>query len=82
MRKRLYEIIFEADTPKGKLFDVALILFIITSIILVMIESLPGLSESQLFWLNIAEWILTGLFTIEYTLRIWVVNHSWRYIFS
>ena len=36
LRHRLHEIIFEADTPIGKLFDVVLILSIIISVIVVM----------------------------------------------
>ncbi|WP_299117902.1 ion transporter [uncultured Winogradskyella sp.] len=38
-RKKLHEIIYEADTPAGKTFDLSLLILIITSIILVMLES-------------------------------------------
>src|SRR5690554_118092 len=40
-RQTLYRIIFEADTPAGKRFDIALLVLIVLSIALVMIESVP-----------------------------------------
>ena len=45
-RSRLHEIIFEADTPGGKLFDVLLILSIIISVILVMLDSVSSIQQS------------------------------------
>lgn len=82
MKKKLYEIIFEADTRAGKLFDLVLIFLIFASIFIVMLESVPGNSEEMTLWLQKAEWIITIFFTIEYFLRIWVVQKSSAYIFS
>lgn len=80
-KKRLYEIIFEADTPGGKLFDVSLLIVIVLSTIAVMLESVPQLGRYSSHFF-ILEWIFTILFTIEYLLRILVVNRKDRYIFS
>lgn len=82
LKKQLHTIIFEADTRAGRAFDIALIVFIVFSIIIVMIESNPGLSPAAEYWLSIAEWSVTLLFTLEYLLRIWITTHSRRYIFS
>lgn len=78
----LYEIIFEADTPGGKLFDVVLLLFILISILLVMLESIPAINAQHQELFQILEWVITGFFTIEYILRIAVVKKPFKYIFS
>ena len=81
-RLLLHEVIFEADTPAGKFFDVALILAIILSIIAVMFESVAEIRNEHGQLLNVIEWIFTILFTIEYVLRIISLGQPWRYIRS
>lgn len=81
-RYRLHEIIYEADTPAGKWFDVILLWAIIASIILVMLESITSIDQRYHQFLNISEWIITILFTIEYIARIITVKQPLRYIFS
>ena len=82
LKKQLHTIIFEADTKGGRWFDISLIVFILLSIIIVMIESNPGLSPQAQSWLTIAEWSVTLLFSAEYLLRIWITVQPKRYIFS
>ncbi len=81
-RLRLHELIFEADTPAGKFFDVALILAIILSIIAVMFDSVAEVRNEHGQLLNVIEWLFTILFTIEYGLRIISLGQPWRYIRS
>jgi len=81
-RHRLHEIIYEADTKEGKLFDIVLLIAIIASIIFVMLESVKSFDEKLYEFLNIAEWIITILFSIEYILRIVAIKKPFRYIFS
>jgi len=81
-RKRLYEIIFEADTPPGKAFDVVLILSIVLSVAAVMIDSMRGVRESHGALLYAIEWFFTGLFTIEYGFRLYCVRNTFHYAFS
>ncbi len=81
-RTKLHEIIYEADTPAGKLFDVVLLIAILASIILVMLESVSSFDEKHHDLLNIGEWIITILFSIEYILRIITVNKPIKYITS
>jgi voltage-gated potassium channel len=81
-KSRLHEIIYEADTKEGKLFDVVLLILIIASIIVVMLESVKSYSEQYGDFLNIAEWIITILFTIEYFARIIAIKKPSQYIFS
>ncbi|REE81866.1 voltage-gated potassium channel [Lutibacter oceani] len=79
---KLHEIIYEADTPNGKLFDIILIFAIIASIILVMLESVESFDKEYHNFLNISEWIITILFTIEYLARIISIKKPSTYIFS
>jgi voltage-gated potassium channel len=81
-RERLHEIIFEADTPLGKGFDVALLLAIFLSILAVMLESVAGVRERYGPLLRAAEWFFTILFTIEYLLRLISVRRPLRYATS
>ena len=79
LRRRLYVIIFEAETAAGRLFDVALLTAIAVSVAAVMIETLPDLPDGYRSALHVAEWLLTGLFTLEYVLRLVCVRHPLRY---
>lgn len=81
-RERLYEIIFEADTPLGKVFDVALLLAIFLSILAVMLESVSEVRERYGLLLRAVEWFFTILFTIEYLLRLISVRRPLRYATS
>ena len=82
IRDRIYEIIFEADTKAGRLFDIALLVIILISVIFVMLESVPGIRQDYHQFFVLSEWIITGVFTLEYILRIIIVKKPWRYIFS
>lgn len=81
-KERLHEIIYEADTKEGKLFDIILLVAIIASIALVMLESIQSIDAKYHDLLNIGEWIITILFTIEYILRIISIKKPFGYIFS
>ena len=81
-RQKLHEIIYEADTPAGKLFDLSLLWAIILSIVLVMLESVESIDKQYHQQLDIAEWIVTILFTIEYFARIVAVKQPIKYVFS
>ncbi len=81
-KARLYETIFEADTPAGKGFDITLLILIILSTVTVMMETVPDLPSHYTHYFYILEWIFTGIFTIEYILRIVAVNNKSKYIFS
>lgn len=81
-KNKLHEIIYEADTPSGKLFDVVLLIFILLSIVLVMLESVDYIGNKYYGILNILEWIITILFTFEYIARIVCVKKPKAYIFS
>lgn len=81
-KDELYEIIYEADTPAGKLFDVVLLIAILASILLVMLESVKSIDAKYHTFLDISEWIITILFSIEYILRIISVKKPIKYITS
>jgi len=81
-RRKVHEIIYEADTPAGKFFDILLLVVIIISVILVLLESVPSLGSKYADEFILAEWIITIFFTIEYVLRIVSINKPSKYIFS
>lgn len=81
-KRKLHDIIYEADTKSGKLFDVILLVAIIASIVLVMLESVEYIDNEYHDLLNIGEWIITILFSIEYILRIISIQKPFKYIFS
>ncbi|HDZ14562.1 hypothetical protein LCGC14_1504600 [marine sediment metagenome] len=79
---RVHEIIYEADTPLGKWFDILLFILIIISVLLVMFESVKWIDATYHRTLLVLEWIVTILFTIEYIARIITIKKPWKYIFS
>ncbi|MCF8066979.1 MAG: ion transporter [Desulfobacterales bacterium] len=81
-QQKLHEIIFEADTPAGKLFDVILIISIILSVITVLFDSVRAVDERYGNILLVVEWFFTLLFTIEYAFRLMCVRHPTKYMIS
>lgn len=79
---KLHEVIYEADTPAGKLFDIVLLFVIFISVVLVMLESIKSLNQKYDEQFYIAEWIITVIFSVEYILRIISIKQPKRYIFS
>jgi voltage-gated potassium channel len=78
-RARTFEVIFEHDTPAGKAFDVVLILAILVSVVVIMLDSVQAVAEEHGRTLQLAEWAFTGLFTVEYVLRLLAVKRPSRY---
>ena len=79
---KLHEIIYEADTPMGKLFDILLFIIIIFSVLLIMLESVREIDAKYHSILLTLEWIVTIFFTIEYIARIICIKKPSNYIFS
>jgi voltage-gated potassium channel len=81
-RAKLHEVIFEADTPAGKTFDLLLVFCIIASVIAVMLDSVAPIRARHGELLNGIEWFFTILFTIEYLLRLICVGRPLKYATS
>jgi voltage-gated potassium channel len=81
-RNKLHEIIFEADTPSGKLFDVGLIVTILLSVLVVLMESVASIRKDYGELLRSLEWGFTIAFSIEYLLRLYCVGKPLRYAAS
>lgn len=79
LKQRLANLIFETNTTASKAFDIALLIIILTSVVLVVIETIEPVQESIGRELYIAEWIITILFTIEYIIRLTVARHPTHY---
>jgi voltage-gated potassium channel len=81
-RDTLHEIIFEAETPAGKWFDILLIISILASVVAVMLDSVNSFNIPYGPLLNSIEWFFTILFTIEYILRLACVGRPLLYATS
>ncbi len=81
-KNKLHEIIYEADTPSGKFFDIVLFILIIFSVILVMLESVDKIDQQHHRMLLTLEWIITIFFTLEYIARLISIKKPWKYVFS
>jgi voltage-gated potassium channel len=81
-RRRLHEIIFESDTRAGWTFDIALIVLILASVIVVMLESVTAIRRDHGALLRGLEWMFTVLFSVEYALRLYSVRRPLRYALS
>jgi voltage-gated potassium channel len=81
-KERLHEIIFEADTPAGKRFDVILLIMILLSVFAVMLESVQSLGTGFKKTFYVLEWIFTIFFTLEYIFRLYSVYKPIKYATS
>jgi voltage-gated potassium channel len=81
-RRRLYNVIFEADTAAGRNFDIALVIAILLSILVVVLDSVPRIHSVHSGTMNALEWGITFLFTAEYIARLACVRHPLRYATS
>lgn len=81
-RQRWYVIIFESDTPKGKAFDIALLVAIASSLLVIMLETVESIVQKSPGLFLGLEWFFTLLFTIEYTIRLSIVKKPLKYALS
>lgn len=81
-RSRWYTIIFESDTKSGRRFDILLLIAIFGSLLVIMLETVPGITEKYPDVFESLEWFFTILFSIEYLVRLRIVNRPWSYAFS
>lgn len=81
-RRKAFEIIFEADTPAGRRFDLALLAVIVASVVTVMLDSVAAVGGRYPLVFTLLEWSFTLVFSAEYALRIACVERRTRYIGS
>jgi voltage-gated potassium channel len=78
-RLRIYTIVFEADSRAGRLFDLGLLWLIVSSVTVVMLDSVASMHQRWGGWFTALEWGFTALFTLEYGLRLVCVRYPLRY---
>lgn len=81
-RRTLFEVIFEAETPSGRRFDLVLIAVIMASVAVVLLDSVASVAQRHGRALQVVEWCFTALFTIEYLARLACVRRPLRYATS
>lgn len=82
IRKKIFVIIFGADTPAGRAFDIGLIISVILSVLVVTLESVNSLKSQYDAIFYFLEWFFTILFSFELILRLVSVEKKSHYIFS
>ncbi|MDC5706833.1 ion transporter [Vibrio europaeus] len=71
LKHHLYVIIFGTHTKAGRAFDLALIVAILSSLIVLVLESIPSIKANWGTQLRYVEYTFTALFTLEYLLRLY-----------
>ena len=82
MREKLRVIIEESDTKAGRNFDLFVQLVVLISLVSFSIETLPSLNPELQIFLGWVETVTILIFTLEYSLRVWVSKKTFRYVFS
>lgn len=82
LRHTLYPVIYQADTPAGRGFDIALIICILASVLTIVLDSVADINRQYRKLLFTAEWVFTAIFTVEYILRIFCIPRPFKYVFS
>ncbi|PWB21592.1 ion transporter [Flavobacterium sp. HTF] len=81
-RERVKIILYGTNTILGRMFDLVLLGLILLSVLLVMLDTVEGISHKYHSYLLICEWVITVFFTIEYFLRVISIQKPVKYIFS
>lgn len=81
-RSKIFKIIYHADTPAGKWFDILLIFFIVLSVLTIILDSVNELHVDYGGFFYILEWFFTAVFTLEYILRLISIRKPIKYVFS
>lgn len=81
-RARVFEVIFGIDTQAGRVFDIALVVAILLSILTVVLDSVPSIGGPHAELMYALEWFFTLLFTVEYAARLATIKHPVRYALS
>ncbi|MEM6485933.1 MAG: ion transporter [Pseudomonadota bacterium] len=82
LQARLFAIVFGTDTTSGKWFDLLLIFAILVSVSVIVFDSIPSVHARFGVTFQYMEWVFTGLFTLEYLLRIWIAQNRKGYVLS
>ncbi|KAL0230316.1 hypothetical protein PCE1_003877 [Barthelona sp. PCE] len=81
LKKWTYDVLFHTYDRTGLVFDIVLLLLIVTSVILICLETVKEYEHMLEVYIIIDE-ILLGIFIVEYILRIWSSPNRKEYIFS
>ncbi|MEJ6949656.1 ion transporter [Natronospora cellulosivora (SeqCode)] len=81
-KAKLYNIVFETDTKSGKKFDLIVIIIILGNTLLTILESVDSIMQSYQMIITFLGWAFLLLFTLEYLLRLLVVNNRYKYLLS
>ncbi|HDZ06126.1 hypothetical protein LCGC14_0129040 [marine sediment metagenome] len=81
-RRKIYDVVHDTSTNKGKIFNLALFGLIIISVVYVLLESVNDIDKKYHPYMVASEWIITILFTIEYILKVISLPRPKKYVLS
>lgn len=82
LRGKIHDVLFGTNTPAGKIAEVNIIIFILVSIVLIILDTTPGIPEKFQPYIVFGEWLVTIIFTIEYILRLYSAHKPLKFAFS
>ena len=82
LQRKIHDIVFEADTFWGKVFDITLLILIFLSVTVTALDSVESINAEYGSFFNTCEWAFTILFSIEYLLRLYCVAKPLQYAIS
>jgi voltage-gated potassium channel len=82
LQDKVYTVIFGTETTAGKWFDIGLIVAILTSVSVILLDSIPAQHEKYGELFRNIEWGFTLFFTAEYLVRIWCTPNRRAYVLS
>ncbi|RPJ53874.1 MAG: ion transporter [Methanobacteriota archaeon] len=81
VKRRIYEIMEVAsvrDTTSWY-FDLFMVALITTNVIVVCLETIPGLEAHYLFFFAVFDTVSVAIFTVEFGLRLWTATENERF---
>jgi voltage-gated potassium channel len=82
LKQHLRSVIFGTETLAGKRFDIALMVCIVLSVVLIFIDTIEQVNSQYGDYIQIAEWTFTVIFTVEYILRLYCSLNRLHYVRS
>lgn len=82
MFKKIIQSLLNESTISGRIFNLFIIVLIIISVFSFSIETIPNLDKKYFDLIQVSEIVIIIIFTLEYLIRIFYSEKSFRYIFS
>lgn len=82
MKSRLKRVVEDTDTRGGRVFDLVIQFLILVSLVSFAVETLPGITPGATRFLRVLDFVIVGVFTVEYVLRVAVADRKRNFVLS